>query len=274
MARLSAILFFILSLAIGCGGGGSALGHVSGKLADPYGALITRSDALVSLDGAGVSGSPDSFGSFKLSAPPGTYNLVGIFHDPSAGIKLIGKRQVTLVAKQTLDVGIFELSNNNLLEGWARYNQRKYFQAEKFFLDYLDNAKTAQANIGSSSAYSGLGWTRGQGMNNPSEAVEDFNKAVNGWSDNTDSWAGLAGCHLSRMKTDGRFYFPEAISAISNAIDIPGDYSSAPTHDKITETDLKAFRVLVNFLAGNTQTARNEALAIEAEVKSLGNPAS
>jgi tetratricopeptide (TPR) repeat protein len=264
-------------LVAGCGGGGGGpepVGHVEGTLVDAFGAPISHSSASVSLEGTSVAGSPELNGHFKLDAEPGTYTLVGVWSDTEAGIRLVGKRELTVVVDQTVQVGEFELTNIDLMEGWARYGQGKYYQAEQYFLDYLDTIRSAQADVGSASVYSALGWTRGQGQNRPDDAIADFNKALGGWDGNVDALVGLAGCQLSRMKSGGEFHFQEAVEAINSAIEASGEYNSAPTHDMVNESDLKAFRVLVNYLNGDVDGAGSEAEAIEAEVDSLGNFAS
>ena len=76
------------------------------------------------------------------------------------------------------------------------------------------------------------------------------------------------------MKSDGSFHFNPAINAINSAIDIPGDYSSSPAHDGITELDLKAYRAFLNMLNGNVSGARDEALAIKEQVTVSGSPGS
>lgn len=281
--RIGALLYKYIALLIallatatsGCGGGGGRpVAHVEGTLVTSFGATVNSSAASVTLEGTETATGPDSTGYFTLSAPPGIYNLIAVWSDPVAGIRLSGKRQVNLVADQTLSVGSFEMTDIRLDEGWARYRQDKYSQAETFFQDYLDFVRAGQADISSASAYSGLGWTRGQGLNKPENGRIDFNEALEGRPGNTDALVGLAGCELSRMNSGGVFHFSEGLNAINSAIDRPGDYSSAPVHDDISEPDLLAFRVLMNFLIGNTQEARSEAQEIETLVRNQGNPAS
>ncbi len=272
---IALLIALLVTATAGCGGGGGRpVAHVEGTLVTSFGATVNSSAASVTLQATEAAAGPDSTGFFTLSAPPGTYNLVAVWSDPAAGISLSGKRQVILVADQTLSVGSFEMTDIRLDEGWARYRQDKYSQAETFFQDYLDFVRAGQADISSASAYSGLGWSRGQGLNNPENGIIDFNKAIEGWPGNTDALVGLAGCELSRMNSGGAFHFIEGLNAINSAIDRPGDYSSAPAHDLISEPDLRAFRVLMNFLSGNSLEARSEAQEIETLVNSQGNPAS
>ena len=120
----------------------------------------------------------------------------------------------------------------------------------------------------------GLGWTRGRGLNGPEDAAKNFQEAIDGWNGNVDAWVGLAASELSMMRSDGGFHFNESVTAIAAAIDASGDYTSAPAHDQISEIDLHAFRALVNFLNGNTVSARNEAIGIQGQVTSEGNNAS
>ena len=264
----------IPSLATGCGGGGGSSAHVKGILKDAYGAVINNPNAVVMLVGTSEVAHPGSNGSFLLSADPGTYTLRGSFLDVDAGIELVGSRQVQLVRGETTDIGSFAISDMALENGWNAYRQEQFYAAENYFINYLDSVRSGQADLGGSSAYCGLGWTRGRGLDKPVAAAGNFQSALDGWSENTDALVGLAACELGRMKSDGGFHFNQAVDSINSAIDMPGQYSSAPTHDQINDIDLCAYRSFVNYLNGNTANARNEALAIKDEVDASGNKGS
>jgi len=266
--------FLLLSLALGCGGGGGASASVKGTLTDGFGAVINRSDAVVSLEGTDSICHPDSKGAFSLAASPGTYVLRGVWADPAAGIRLEGKSNVTLTKGRTANIGLFAISDSSLDSGWAYYRQGKYYAAESAFQQYLTNARSGQASLGGSSALCGLGWTRGRGLDDPVKAAGDFEEAIDAWDGNVDAWVGLAACELGRMKSDGGLHLNQAAEAINKAIDLEGEYTSAPTHDQISEIDLRAYRAYINFLNGNVSAARSEAQAIQSEVATSGSRAS
>ncbi len=274
-SSLLLIAFIQAFLSAGCGGGGGKpVAHVGGVLTDSFGVTISRPEASVTVEGTGAVGHPDSSGAFTITTKPGTYTLTAVFLDADAGIRLTGKRQVTLIAGQTVNAGVIELSDTALLEGWARYRMGKFYQAEDFFVNYLNNVRSAQGNLGSNSAFSALGWTRARGLGKLPDAIGDFNAAIDGWEGNVDAWVGLAGCRLSGMDSDGSFHFGDAAQAVSTAIDLPGEYSSSPTHDEIIDVDLRAFQAFVRFLNGDSEGARNQALSIKTAVDSNGSEAS
>jgi len=263
----------VLSLAVGCGGGGGASGTVRGILTDGFGAVITLQSASVTLDGTGEVAHPNSNGVFQITAAPGNYTLRGSFVSVDAGFRLEATQPVTLIDSQTLDVGNFAISYSLLDSGWDAYRMGQYQNAESRFSQYLTYVRSGQASLGSSSAFSALGWTRGRGLNKPIQASIDFNDAVAGWGNNLDAWVGLSGSELARMRSDGGYHFNEAVNAVTTAIDIPGDYTSTSTHDNITELDLESYRAFLNLLNGNSAGARTEALAIQDEVAVGGSVA-
>ena len=263
----------MLLLLAGCGGGGSASVVLQGILTDGFGAVINLPTATLTLDGTGEIAHPDANGAFTLTAPPGTYNLRGNLTDTIRGLYLTGSMQVVLVKGQDLNVGDFSISNKTLADGWELYRQGDYDGAESYFLDYRDQVRNAQASLGSSAVDCALGWTRGRGLDSPSKASANFGDAIEGWSGNVDAFVGLAGSELALMRSDGSFHFNQSVSAITTAIESTGDYSSAPTHDRIKEIDLLAYRSFVNFLNGNTVDARAEALAIQNQVATGGSRA-
>ena len=269
----TAIAVLLLPSAVGCGGGGSSRGTIRGVLTDGYGSIICDPSATITLQTTGEVTTPGTDGSFSISAEPGSYVLRGYFLDKSAGLLLQGSMNVGIVLNQTLDVGNFEITNGTLEKGWDAYRRGSFLTAESAFLSYLDTVRSAQGSLGSSSAYNGLGWTRGRGLDDPGQAVEDFKAAIDGWSDNVDAWVGLAGGELSSMRSTGGFRFNQALLAINRAIAFSGNYSSDPAHDDISEIDLRAFRALVNFLNGNTQAARSEAVEIRDQVATTGSRA-
>jgi len=268
------IATILLCPAVGCSGGGSSRGHVRGVLTDGFGAVINHPAAIIALLGTDEVTHPAADGSFTLGAEAGSYVLRGTFSDPDAAFRLSGSRDVVLSKGQTLDVGLFSISNSTLEAAWEQYRKGHYSLAEGSFISYLNETRSGQAHLGASSALSGLGWTRGRGLDRPADAAGNFDDAIAGWNGNVDAWVGLAGCELSRMRSDGGFHFNDAVEAIGESIDAADEYSSAPTHDLISETDLMAFRSLVNFLNGNTLAARNEALNIRDRVAADGNGAS
>jgi hypothetical protein len=182
--------------------------------------------------------------------------------------------QVVLVKGQNLDIGEFAISNKTLADGWNLYRQGDFGAAEDYFLDYRDQVRNAQASLGSSAVECALGWTRGRGLDSPAKASANFGDAIEGWSGNVDAYVGLAASELALMCSDGSFHFNQSVNAINSAIESPGDYSSTPTHDRIGEIDLRAYRSFVNFLNGNFVDARAEALAIQSEVATSGSRAS
>lgn len=278
MVRLTRLLFFVSLIImanpiIGCGGGGSSIsiGSVRGTLVDSFGALITTPDAVIVLSGTGVTGNPDTNGEFLLTAAPGDYVLNASWFNESAGVKLAGGLSVHITAGSTVNIGSLVITDQSLAAGWASYNAGDYVSAETLFLQYLDNVRSGQANIGSTSAYCALAWTRGRGLNNSVKSAANFQDALDGWTGNVDAWAGLSGAELGRMTSDGDFHFNQAVAAVTAAIDGPGFYTSAPTHDNINEYDLQAYRSFVNYLNGNIPNARSEALSIGEIIKTEGN---
>ncbi|HEX9744670.1 MAG TPA: hypothetical protein VGB30_04510 [bacterium] len=268
-----AILIFLLSTGCG-GGGGSSSGTIHGILVDAFGAIISSNQASISVTGGSTIATPDANGNFTLQAPAGSQTLTASLTMVPAGIRLRGSKVITVVEGQTTQVGEFVISDDSLSQGWNAYTTGQYFNAENLFLSYLDTVKSAQADFGSTSAYVGLGWTRARGLNKASDASNDFMKAIDGYQNNADAWVGLAGSELSRMKKDGGFHFNQAINAINSAINIPGNYSSAPTHDLITELDLRAYRSFLNYLNGNEAVAKSEANEISQSVATDGSNAS
>ncbi|MCX6647108.1 MAG: hypothetical protein NTY09_12250 [bacterium] len=270
-----ALIFFMTPIA-GCGGGGSSspsVGSVRGTLIDGFGAIISSADAVLILEGSGVTGHPDANGEFLLSADPGNYILNASWFNETAGLKLEGKLNVAIAAGGTNNIGTLSISEQSLNSGWASYNAGDFASAETFFLQYLDNVRSGQASIGSASAYCALAWTRGRGLNDPIKASGNFHDALNGWAGNIDAWAGLSGSELALMTSDGDFHFNETVAAVTSAIDDPGFYSSAPTHDDINEYDLQAYRSFVNYLNGNVANARSEALAVNDIIETEGSSA-
>ena len=264
-------------IVAGCGGGGG--GHpktvqLSGILTDSYGAVINLPKASVTLDGTSVVAHPNSDGAFVLTPEPGVYTLRGVFLDADIGVHLSGERTVDLSAAQNVNIGVFELGDQSLTNGWEKYRGGDYAGAKQFFQEYLNKAKSGQASLGSVSAYAALGWTRGNGLDKPADAVGNFESAIDGWNGNTDAWVGLAGARLGMMRGDGGFHFNDAVVAATSAISVPGEYSSGPTHDSVGEVDVRAFRAFVNFLNGNGAGATGEAGSIEQAVDSSGNEGS
>jgi len=264
----------VLSLIVGCGGGGSAVATVKGVLTDGFGAIINLQTAVITLDGTGQVAHPGPDGSFQLTAPPGQYVLRASLSSEAAGFQLGTFKNIALVEGQIADVGNLPISNSSLEGGWTSYRQGKFLNAETSFNAYLDDVRSGQAVLGQSSVYDALGWTHGRGLNMPVQASIDFSDAISGWGGNLDAFVGLSGSELAMMKSDGSFHFNSAVSAINSAIDIPGDYSSTPAHDGITELDLKAYRAFLNMLNGNVSGARDEALAIKEQVTVSGSPGS
>ncbi len=258
----------------GCSGGGNSSGTLKGTLVDGFGGLITHNSAVITLDGTSVIAHPAADGTFSISAGAGSYTLRGNYMNIGAGISLTGSRSVIVEQGKSNDIGNLSLSNSNLDNGWNAYRQGNFNQAETYFSSYLDQVRSGQANVGSSSAYSALGWTWGHGLDDPSQAIVYFSDATAGWPGNTDALAGLAASHIGLMKSDGGFHFNQASSAINSAIVAQGDYSSSPTHDSISETDLKVFRAFINLINGNPSGARTEALELESIVSLEGNNAS
>jgi hypothetical protein len=251
---------------------------LKGILTTSFGSPLGFPEATVTLIASGSSDivvHPNSLGAFTVSAKPGVYTLRGFYRDPASGILLAEERTVQLTENQTTDIGVFELTDTALMTGWSKYQSGDFAGAEQQFLDYLDRARSGQSSLGSVSAYSALGWTRANGLDNPTVALNDFTSALDAWDGNVDARVGFAGAELSRMKSDGgHFKFNDAIQAINQAIDSTGDYSSAPIHDSINEIDLRAYRALLYYLVGNEAAARNEALSIQDAVAMSGNEGS
>lgn len=262
----------ILPATLGCGGGGSSFGSVKGILTDNFGAVIGFPEAVIYLDGLQTVAHPNPEGFFSINAPEGQYSLRAYFIDVDAGFKLQGQKSVTLKNGKITDAGMLKISNPHLNEGWSRYQAGNYEGARLSFLKYLDYVRSGQSVIGSASVYSALGWTLGNGLNKPSEAIEHFQRAVNSWNGNVDAWVGLAGASLATMRSEGGYKFNQAIQAVSNAINNPGEYSSDPTHDDISEADLRVFRAFVNFLNGNTAGAVAEANNVVDLIAATGSP--
>jgi len=273
---IKAIFFVVLVLFLspGCGGGGSSSATVKGVLTDGFGSVINHSSAVLTLDGTGVVAYPNSIGAFSITSEPGSYVLRASFSDLNAGFLLSGSMNVTLTEGQPLDIGAFAITSKTLDSAWTSYRNGQYQKAESEFLTYLDQVRASQAHLGVSSVYSGLGWTRGRGLNDPVLAAGDFQKAIDGWNGNLDAWVGMAAAELSSMKSSGTFRFNQSAGAITSAIDIEGDYSSSPAHDQVSEVDLMAFRAFVNWLNGNTASAVSEAQSISSLVDTSGNAAS
>jgi len=271
---LTVLMLGILILPlVACGSGTTRVqyGSLKGKLTDSFGGIVNSPDAAVMLVGTDLVVHPDANGYFMITAPEGDYEMKASFVMVDAGVKLTGVRQVGIIANKTLDLETFEISDNSLEEGWARYRLGNFDEAESYFDQYLAGVRTVQVNAGASSAYNGLGWTHAEGLNQPLRAIDDFNIAISGWNGNTDAWVGLAGCHLNRMKMDGSWHFSDALNAVNKAIDQPGAYSSSPSHDDINEIDLKAYRAFLNLLDGNLPDARGEAVNLAVDIGKYGN---
>lgn len=270
------ILIILLTPVTGCGGGGSSspMGSIRGMLTDAFGALITSGDAIIIVEGTGITTHPDLNGEFVITAAPGNYILSASWFNETAGINLGGKLNVQIPPSGTVNIGTLVISDQALNSGWASYNAGDFASAETFFLQYLDNVRAGQASIGSVNVYCALGWTRGRGLNDPIKSSSNFEEALAGWNGNVDAWVGVSGVELARMTSDGVFHFNQTVQAVTKAIDDPGFYSSSPTHDDINEYDLQAYRAFVNYINGNVAGARSEALVLNDVIEAEGNSAS
>ncbi|MFH1515279.1 MAG: hypothetical protein ABIG42_07450 [bacterium] len=268
-----ALIISLLIILTGCGGGAKK-GRLIGQTVDNFGAVIGGDAITIVLDGLTDIFHPGNDGTFDLSIPEGTYTIEFLWFDEDQGIEIYYQDTVTITSGQTVNMGSVPLSNSELSTGWASYRGGQYNKAITHFNNYLTDVRNGHATSGSNSAFNGLGWSYARLMN-PTEAFNNLNAAVlKSGGSNADAYVGLGGLFLS-VGYDGTDYtYTGSDQYFTAAIGFDRNYTSAPTHDNITETDLHAARALARFLDGDITGAQADITTANATIDEEGNFAS
>ena len=268
------LIIALLAVLTGCGGGGAKKGRIIGNTVDNFGAAVGGDVITIVLTGLTDIYHPANDGTFDLSVAEGTYTIEFLWFDEDQGIEIYYQATVNIIAGETINMGAVPLANSELSAGWASYRGSLYNEAITHFNNYLTDVRNGHANGGSNSAFSGLGWSYAR-MMNPTEAFNNFNTVVQASNgSNADAYVGLGGLFLS-VGFDGAVYtYGESDVYFTSAINFAGNYTSAPTHDNITETDLHAARALARFLNGDIAGAQADITTANATLDDEGNFAS
>lgn len=277
MKRTILNIIFIAIIAgflAGCGGGGGDQGSISGQTVDKFGAVVGGSQVTIVLSGLTDIYHPATDGTFDFSVPAGTYSVEFLWYDENQGIEIVFEQSVTAITGQTVNMGKVTLANTELTAGWASYRSGDYPAAVTHFNNYLADVRNGHAVSGSNSAFVGLGWSyaRAQDFN---AAFQNLNTALSASSGtNSDALVGLGGIFLSMGHDGSNYTFETATVYFTNALNLPGEYSSGLTHDAITETDLLAARALSKFLSGDIAGAQSDAVLARQTADTQANFAS
>jgi hypothetical protein len=268
-----AIAILALITISSCGGGGSK-GNIMGQTVDNWGAAVGGNDVTIIFSGLADIYHPNPDGTFDISIPEGSYTAEFLWYSYDEGIEIFYQHDFTIVKGQTINMGTVPLVNTELNAGWAKYRGGLYNDAITHFNNYLTDVRSGHANKGSNAAFCGLGWSYARLMN-PIEAYNNLDAAVQASSGtNADAYVGLGGLFLSVGHDGSNYTYDESNVYLTSAINMAGNYSSAPTHDHITETDLYAARSLARFLDGDISGCQSDINTAGATVDDEGNFAS
>lgn len=267
-------MVIIASIMISSCGGGSSKGNIMGQTVDNGGAAVGGNDVTIIFSGLAEIYHPNNDGTFDISVPEGSYSVEFLWYDNDHGVEIFYQHDFTITTGQTINMGTVPLVHTELNAGWAKYRGGLYNDAITHFNAYLTDVRNGHANAGSNSAFCGLGWSYARLMN-PTDAFTNLNAAVTASSGtNSDAYVGLGGLFLSIGHDNGESTYDDSNVYLTSAININGNYSSAPTHDHITETDLYAARALARFLEGDINGAQNDINTANVSLDDEGNFAS
>lgn len=265
------VMLVLAVMITGCGGGGSSDGRVTGKVTDNWGTAIEGNQVSIVLDGIATVFHPDSLGNFDISVEEGTYNIEFLWFNESEGVEIYFTDSITVTRGQTLNMGNVPLSNSELSLGWSNYRNSDFNSAIMHFDAYLADVRNGHAVTGSNSAYDGLGWCHAR-VGNYSQAYTNFIQVAIGTANqNTDALVGLGGMFLTIGYDGASYTYGSSIQYLTMAINVSGDYTSFPTHDHISETDLYAGRALAYFLNGDLSKAQSDITTSRATANDQGN---
>lgn len=260
----------LAAIIVACGGGGNT-GRVMGTVTDHWGAPIGGDSITIVFSGIETIYHPHSSGNFDFSIPEGSYTVDFLWHDYDQAIGILATKNITVVKGQTVNLGNVNLTNAELVAGWAKYRGGYYYEAIDHFNSYLENVRSGQANWGSNSALVGLGWSYAR-LGKFLDAYNNLNAALTASNGtNIDALVGLGGVFLSVGYDGSSFIYKDAVIYLTSAINMKGDYSSHPTHDRITDTDLIAARALANFLDGKATAAKADISSARTTADTDGN---
>ncbi len=271
---LSVAIVILASIMISSCGGGSNKGNILGQTVDNWGAAVGGNAVTIIFSGLPDIYHPNQDGTFDISIPEGSYTVEFLWYDNDQGIEIFYLSDFTITKGQTINMGSVPLINTELNAGWAKYRGGLYNDAITHFNAYLTDVRSGHANAGSNSAFCGLGWSYARLL----QATEAFNNlnaaAIASNGTNADAYAGLGGLFLSVGHDGDNYTYDDSNIYLTTAINIAGNYSSAPTHDHITETDLYAARALARFLDGDINGSQNDINTASVTIDDEGNFAS
>lgn len=265
------ILFALFVMMTGCGGGGgSPKARIFGQTTDEWGAPIGGNSVSITIQGLTDIFHPNGAGNFDFSVPPDTYAIEFFWYDEAQGIEIVHEENRTAVEGDN-NLGTVKLTHDKLSAGWSAYRNGQYNDAVTKFNEYLTDVRNGHANAGSNSAFDGLGWSYAR-MQNYDSAYANFNTAItSSGSKNADALVGMGGMFLSLGYDGANFTFGTADSYLTSALNVAPDYSSAPTHDHITDTDVYAARALAKFLNGDIAGCQSDISKSRVNADAEGN---
>ncbi|MCG3151563.1 MAG: hypothetical protein GEEBNDBF_00838 [bacterium] len=267
LAELVLLLALSLVLLTGCGGGGGGTASTILAFTDDFGAPITNAGSALTAQVSGgaltsaLTVTAGNDGRVSVNLDPGTYTVSATYRRKAAAILISATQSITVAETDKGKVQQIRLKDNDLSLGWQRFRAGDYPGAIAAFVLY--EARAAAANIGANNANNALGWAR---VRNGELSAGDaaFNLALAADPNNFDAFVGKSGLLLLRNTSSADL--TEAITRLSTVIDAPGDYTSAPTHDNITEPDLFVCRAFAHFMQGDLANVQANLDAIRPQI--------
>ncbi|HYE78266.1 MAG TPA: hypothetical protein VEI97_09785 [bacterium] len=270
-AQLLLLLALAVAALVGCGGGGGGESGTAIQFTDEWGAFLQSNAGFqAQLTGgslpAPVNITPNADGRATVDAPAGTYRLQATLRRPSEFVRLAADQQVTLPGTGSGPI-IVKLADPDLSAGWAMYRAGDLSGALAEFTQYRQRAGTAE--FGANAADDALGWTHAK-MGDFNDSVQAFTNILQASARrNTDALVGGAGILL--VRNAGRRDWETAETLLTDAINTSGEYSSAPTHDDVQETDLFISRALAHYLQGDRAAAMADLNQVRSRVATSAN---
>jgi hypothetical protein len=265
------LIFLMLLVLAGCGGGGGGeKARVLGQTTDEWGAPVGGSNVTIILQGLPDVFHPAANGNFDFSVAPGTYNFEFLWYDEAQGIEINHSINRQLVNGDN-NIGQIKLTNDSLSAGWVKYRDGLYSDAITNFNNYLTDVRNGHANAGANSAFDGLGWAYAR-LQDYNSSYANFNTAITASGrKNADALVGMGGLFLSLGYDGATFTFETATVFLTEALTVAPIYSSSPTHDRITETDVYAARALSKFLSGDIAGCQGDVAKSRVNADTSGN---
>ncbi|MEO7994312.1 MAG: hypothetical protein ABI743_07925 [bacterium] len=260
--QLTLLVLSTVLLLTGCGGGGGSTtgSNVTLLFTDPYGGPIAAGASFSATisggsAGAGLVLTPNANGLVTVNLEPGTYTVVASYTAPGETTPVHITTTLTVAGAITDPVAV-ALTETNLDSGWALFRAGDYNGAKSSFQTSLAAAP------GSPSAISAIAWTDGR-LGDFAISVAGFNTVTAAHADNVDAFVGAGGILLARNAIGDPALAKTALAA---AINLPGSYQSAPTHDAIKEPDLWVCLALANYLQGDLASTTTDLNTIKAQI--------